>query len=113
MQDAFISYCSRDRDIAFRMQEGLANRNLSVGLTITEQGGGILPGPIKLQLDQCLVAIALWSQESARSVEVLRDAERAPDAGKLLSVFLEHCDPPLSHWHIQPHNLEGWRGDAS
>lgn len=113
MYDVIISYSSRDREVAFLIQGELANRNLSVWMDTTVRDGEIFPVALKRQLDQCLMVVALWSKESARSVWVLSDAERAIGAGKLLSVFIEDCDPPLPSQHIRPQNLEGWRGDTS
>jgi len=68
---------------------------------------------IEHELAQAKVVIVAWSPAAVLSDNVRAEARRARHQGKLIQVFVEHCEPPLFFGERQGVNLHDWRGDAA
>ena len=67
---------------------------------------------IERELAAAQVAIVAWSQAAVASENVKAEARSARNAGKLIQVFVEKCDPPLFFGERQGVDLSDWNGDA-
>lgn len=68
---------------------------------------------IERELNTARIVIVAWSQAAVVSENVKAEARRARNAGKLIQVFVEKCDPPLFFGERQGVDLSNWNGDAS
>lgn len=68
---------------------------------------------IEGELASAKVAIVAWSQAAVASENVKAEARSARNAGKLIQVFVEKCDPPLFFGERQGVDLSDWNGDAN
>jgi hypothetical protein len=68
---------------------------------------------IERELGAAKVAIVAWSQSAVASENVKVEARSARNAGKLIQVFVEKCDPPLFFGERQGVDLSDWTGDAN
>jgi hypothetical protein len=109
----FISYKTDDRPQVQRLVQGLRANGLAVWWDQDIAPDAPWELTIERELDEAKSVIVAWSQTSVASDNVKAEARRARHEGKLIQVFLDHCQPPLFFGERQGVSLEGWTGATS
>lgn len=116
MADVFLSYSSRDRAAAQRVQEVLTARGIDVFWDQATPPGQDWDTWIRSKLANCKVAIVLWSRESVKSDNVRHEALVARKAKKLLPAMIDSIeaeDLPMGLYVVQATNMTDWRNPES
>jgi len=112
MADVFLSYSSKDRPAAERVQQALTARGLDVFWDQETPPGQDWDTWIRSKLSICKVAVVLWSRTSVKSDNVRHEALVARKAKKLLPAMIdviEAEDLPMGLYMVQTINLTDWR----
>lgn len=112
MADVFLSYSSKDRAAAERVQQALTARGLDVFWDQETPPGQDWDTWIRSKLSACKVAVVLWSRTSVKSDNVRHEALVARKAKKLLPAMIdviEAEDLPMGLYMVQTINLTDWR----
>lgn len=116
MADVFLSYSSRDRAAAERVQEALTVRGIDVFWDQATPPGQDWDTWIRSKLANCKVAIVLWSRDSVKSDNVRHEALVARKAKKLLPAMIDSIeaeDLPMGLYVVQATNMTDWRNPDS
>ena len=116
MADVFLSYSSKDRAAAQRVQETLSARGIDVFWDQATPPGQDWDTWIRSKLANSKVAIVLWSRESVKSDNVRHEALVARKAKKLLPAMIDPIaaeDLPMGLYVVQATNLTDWRNAES
>jgi hypothetical protein len=116
MADVFLSYSSKDRAAAERVQQVLERAGISVFWDQETPPGADWDTWIRDKLTGAKAAIVLWSKESIKSPNVRHEAIVARDAGKLVPVMIETLAPsdfPMGLYLVQGVQLQDWRSSSS
>jgi hypothetical protein len=89
MTDVFVSYSSEDRERASVVAALLEEKGYSVWWDRDLQGGQQFYDVIRRVLEDCRVAIVIWTSSSIRSRWVLGEADTAAAAQKLIPVRVD------------------------
>lgn len=112
MPDVFLSYSSKDRAAAERVQAALSARGIDVFWDQETPAGQDWDTWIRGKLNACKVAVALWSRASVKSDNVRHEALVARKANKLLPAMIDTIaaeDLPMGLYMVQTVNLTDWR----
>lgn len=111
MADIFVSYSSKDRDIAVTFCAALSALGYTVWrdnlLTPFEAWDEVL----ERELNTARCVLVLWSPNAVQSQWVRNEASRALRQNKLVPLRVAQCEPPLGFEHVQIADLVGWQGD--
>lgn len=116
MVDVFLSYSSKDRAAAERVQQALKARGLDVFLDQETPAGMDWDTWIRAKLADCKVVLVLWSRTSVKSPNVRHEAIIARDANKLMPAMTDILEPedfPMGLYMVQAANLHDWRDAGS
>lgn len=113
MADIFLSYAHEDETSAKRIVDALAREGLDAWWDHEIPPGRSWDEVIGTRIDSARVAVVIWSSKSVGSNFVKEEAQLALDAGKLLPVKVDECDPPVGFRRMHAANLAGWRGDGA
>ncbi len=108
MPDIFLSYSSKDREVAERIQAGLAEEGYDVFWDQATPPGIDWDTWIRNQLKQARCVIVLWSRDSVASPNVRHEAMIGRDTAKLLPVLVEELTPddfPMGLFFVQALNV--------
>lgn len=112
MPDIFLSYSSKDRGAADKIQQLLTARGYDVFWDQETPPGVDWDTWIRSKLTNCKAAIVLWSKASIASPNVRHEAIVARDAGKLIPAMIENLTPedfPMGLYLLQGVQLQDWR----
>ena len=109
MSDVFISYAREDAAQAERISRGLEAMGLSVFWDNEIPPGQTWADYIESKLNQCNVAVVLWSQHSTKSQWVREEARMGRT--KLIPAKLDVAEPPFGFGDVQAADLSHWAGD--
>ncbi len=109
MTDVFISYAREDSAQAERIAKGLEAQGLSVFWDNEIPPGQTWADYIEGKLNQCDVAVVLWSEHSTKS-QWVRDEARM-GRGKLIPAKLDGAEPPFGFGDVKAADLSSWGGD--
>ncbi len=109
MTDVFISYAREDGAQAERIARGLEAMGLSVFWDNEIPPGQTWADYIEDKLNQCNVAVVLWSQHSTKSQWVREEARMG--RSKLIPAKLDVAEPPFGFGDVQAADLSHWAGD--
>jgi len=112
VSDIFISYASEDRERAAVVAKALQDLGWSVWWDRSIPTGQTFVEVIKAELESAKCAVVLWSQHSASSQWVQREARLAADQRKLFPVLIEDMAPPWEFSELQACNLANWSGEV-
>ena len=104
MPDVFISYSSRDRPVAERVQAALTEAGYDVFWDQDTPAGMDWDSWIRERLHGSAVVIVLWTKASIESPNVRHEAIVAREAGKLLPVMVDALTPadfPMGLYMVQ------------
>lgn len=93
MADIFISYSSKDRDVAERVRSALVESGYDVFWDQEIPAGTDWDSWIRERLTTSRLAIVLWSKASVASPNVRHEAIIARDAGGLLPLMVDELAP--------------------
>ncbi len=116
MADVFLSYSSKDRAAAERVQAALSRAGIDVFWDQETPPGVDWDTWIRGKLSNARAAVVLWSKESIASPNVRHEAIVARDAGKLVPVMIETLaasDFPMGLYLVQGIQLQDWRNASS
>jgi hypothetical protein len=116
MPDVFLSYSSKDRAAAERVQQALSARGIDVFWDQETPAGQDWDTWIRGKLNACKVAVVLWSRASVKSDNVRHEALVARKADKLLPAMIDPIaaeDLPMGLYMVQTVNLTDWRDAGS
>ncbi len=112
MRDVFISYSSRDREVARRYAEGFASRGWRVWWDQHITPGGQYDEQIVEALQSARCVVVLWSTASAASMWVKNEAAEAVTRQNLIPVLIEAgVTIPFEFRRLQAADLTRWDGD--
>jgi len=109
MTDVFISYAREDQPQAERIARGLEGMGLSVFWDNEIPPGQTWADYIEGKLNQCAVAVVLWSAHSTKSQWVREEARMG--RLKLIPVRLDGAEAPFGFGDVQSADLSHWNGD--
>ncbi|HEV7690925.1 MAG TPA: toll/interleukin-1 receptor domain-containing protein [Hyphomonadaceae bacterium] len=116
MADVFLSYSSKDRAAAERVQQVLERAGIDVFWDQETPAGADWDTWIRDKLANAKAAVVLWSKESVKSPNVRHEAVVARDAGKLVPVMIDTLAPsdfPMGLYLVQGVQLQDWRNSNS
>lgn len=116
MADVFLSYSSKDRPAAERVQKALEHAGIDVFWDQETPPGVDWDTWIRSKLSNAKAAVVLWSKASIASPNVRHEAIVARDAGKLVPVMIETLAPadfPMGLYLVQGVQLQDWRNAHS
>lgn len=113
MKDVFLSYSSKDRVMAARIERALEAAGFSVFWDQEVPVGRDWDSWIREHLTSAKVAVVLWSKTSVASANVKHEAMIAKDSGKLVPAMIEPLAPadfPMGMYLTQAAQLSDYRG---
>lgn len=113
MADVFISYRRDDRAMVERLSSALRQLGFEVWWDFELLSGDSFRKVIRAVIDQCAVAVVLWSRRSTESSFVLDEANYAQRLGKLCPVRIDDVELPLGFGQLHAIDLSGWEGELS
>jgi TIR domain len=112
MADIFLSYSTKDREIAARVVTVLSAAGWSVYWDRHIPAGSTWRGELEKAIGSMRCMVVLWSSHSVDSRWVCEEANIGSQRNKLVPVLIELVEPPLGFREIQAADLCGWDGDA-
>ena len=109
----FISYAQEDTELAAEIASKLESQGFNVWWDIKIPTGSTFDQVIENRMNQCAVAIVIWTQNSISSAWVRAEAATAHEQGKLVPVIGADCDIPMPFSLIQATNLSKWNGNTT
>ncbi|MFZ4068899.1 MAG: toll/interleukin-1 receptor domain-containing protein [Caulobacterales bacterium] len=116
MNEIFLSYSSKDRPAAARVQNVLSAAGYDVFWDQEVPAGQDWDAWIRARLSAAKMVVVLWSRESIASPNVRHEAMIARDAGKLVPAMIAPLKPddfPMGLYLVQSIDLQDWREGAS
>ena len=113
MADIFISYKREDRQIAERLSIALEQLGFDVWWDFELLSGQQFRRVIEQVIDQCHVAVVLWSALSRDSTFVVDEATYAREQNKLCPARIDDCRLPLGFGGDHVVDLKGWDGEMN
>ncbi|MEQ1818847.1 MAG: DUF805 domain-containing protein [Terricaulis sp.] len=109
MTDVFISYAREDSAQAERIARGLEAAGLTAFWDNEIPPGQTWADYIETKLNQCSVAVVLWSEHSTKSQWVREEARMGRT--KLIPARLDASEAPFGFGDVQAADLSSWGGD--
>jgi TIR domain/PDZ domain len=113
MADIFISYKREDTLHAQRLAAALTQLGFEVWYDFELLSGDRYRRVIRQIIDQCHVAIVLWSGRSIESDFVVDEASYGKSQGKLCPVLIEPVEIPFGFGSVHTDILVNWNGEMS
>jgi hypothetical protein len=116
MTDVFLSYTSKDRPFAAKLEAALSQAGFSVFWDQETAPGMDWDEWIRSKLNAAKAVVVLWSKASVASPNVRHEAMIARDAKKLVPVLIEDLKPddfPMGLYLVQAVPMAHWNGDAA
>jgi TIR domain len=112
MNDIFVSYSRKDRDVVKRLVEVMEGRGWSVWWDPTIRPGEYYEDVIESALTSSKCVIVVWSKNSVASKWVRAEAAEAANRGVLVPVVIDDARIPFRFKQIQEAQLADWRFTA-
>src|SRR5262245_33872721 len=116
LADVFLSYSSKDRKAAERVERALSGQGIEVFWDQETPPGVDWDNWIRDKLGNAKVAVVLWSKDSIASPNVRHEAIVARDVGKLMPAMMETLSPadfPMGLYLVQGVQRQDWRDAQS
>jgi hypothetical protein len=116
LADVFLSYSSKDRKAAERVERALSGHGIEVFWDQETPPGVDWDTWIRDKLANAKVVVVLWSKDSIASPNVRHEAIVARDVGKLVPAMIETLSPgdfPMGLYLVQGVQLQDWRDAQS
>jgi hypothetical protein len=111
MADIFISYKREDRPFAERLSIVLEQLGFEVWWDFDLLSGDRYRRVIRAIIDECKVAVVVWSELAVQSDFVLDEAEYAKAQGKLCPARIDDVVLPFGFGSIHTDDLRAWDGE--
>ncbi|MFI4976928.1 MAG: toll/interleukin-1 receptor domain-containing protein [Caulobacterales bacterium] len=111
MADVFISYKREDRETAQLLSSVLSDLGFEVWWDLDLLSGDPFRKAIKAVIDECRVAVVLWSALSVQSDFVVDEASYAKTQGKLCPASIDGAHPPFGFGELHTEDLSTWTGE--
>jgi hypothetical protein len=108
MADVFISYKREERPFAERLSIVLEQLGFEVWWDFDLLSGDRYRKVIRAVIDECRVAVVLWSNRAVESDFVMDEAEYAKAQGKLCPVRIDDVALPFGFGSLHTDDLTGW-----
>jgi hypothetical protein len=112
MPDIWLSYVRTDRKRVALIAQALEREGFSVAWDREIKANEPWEEEIDLRLEESPCHCVCWSKASAASDSIVAEASYGQQAGKLVPVTLQACDPPEPFNEIPSWDLTQWRGDS-
>lgn len=112
MADIFISYAREDRETVAKLAAALEGAGYSVWWDRHIVGGAEFSADIEREIAAARAVIVAWSAHGNASHWVKDEAAMARDAGKLVPLSLDGCEPPIGYRQFHALPFAGWKGEA-
>jgi len=109
--DVFISYKREDRPFAERLSIVLEQLGFEVWWDFDLLSGDRYRRVIRAIIDECKVAVVVWSELAVQSDFVLDEAEYAKGLGKLCPARIDNVALPFGFGSIHTDDLRSWDGE--
>ena len=116
MADVFISYNSKDRAAAARVEQVLSRRGIDVFWDQETPPGQDWDTWTRAKLAEATIVVVLWSKTSVASDSVRHEAMLARKDGKLLPAMIDNVTPedlPMGLYMVQSVILTDWNAADS
>jgi hypothetical protein len=113
MADVFVSCKREDETAVSRLVDALRGSKFDVWWDVDIAAGAPWEETIEAQLANASAVVVVWSRTATESENVKAEARWARARGRLLQVFIEECEPPLSFGERQGVNLRRWSGSQA
>ena len=108
MPEVFISYSSKDRDVAAAIAAELTRRNIEVWWDTELLGGENYRNKIAQVIAKAPVTIVIWSKSSTQSEWVVGEASAARERKTLIPVNIDQSVSPLDFRNLNTVDLSEW-----
>jgi hypothetical protein len=113
MPDIWLSYVRNDRKRVGQIAQALEREGFSVAWDREIKANEPWDEEIDLRLEESACHCVCWSRASAESDSLVAEASYGHQAGKLVPITLQACDPPEPFDTIPSWDLTQWRGDSA
>ncbi len=113
MADIFISYKREDRQVAERLSISLEQLGFNVWWDFQILSGQQFRRVIEKVIDQCAVAVVLWSELARESTFVIDEASYAREQNKLCPARIDDCRLPMGFGGDHVVDLRAWDGQMN
>jgi TolB-like protein len=110
MTGVFVSYAREDAATAQVVAATLEEAGFEVWFDQRIHSGSEFSREIEAALTRAGAVVVLWSRSSIESAWVRDEAAEGRDSGRLVSVLLDDCRPPIGFRQFQTTDLSGWSG---
>ena len=108
MPEVFISYSSKDRDVAASIAAELTRRNIDVWWDTDLLGGENYRKKIAQVIAKARATIVIWSNASTQSEWVVGEASAARERQTLIPVKIDRSESPLDFRNLNTIDLSDW-----
>lgn len=112
MPDVWLSYVRSDRKRAGLIAQALEREGFSVAWDREVKANEPWDEEIDLRLEESACHCVCWSRASAESDTIIAEASYGHQAGKLVPITLQACEPSEPFNQIPSWDLTQWRGDS-
>jgi len=110
MAGVFISYAREDAVKAKAIASALEQAGFDVWFDERIHSGSEYSREIEQALRSASAVVVLWSKSSVDSPWVRDEAAEGRDSGRLISLLLDDCRPPIGFRQFQTTDLSRWSG---
>lgn len=110
MSRVFLSYSRQDQSKAKAIAASVERHGHEVWWDRHLEGGSRYATEIEGELKRADAVVVLWSQASVQSPWVQDEASEGRNAGRLVPVVIDDCQPPLGFRQFQAVDLSQWSG---
>ena len=108
MDDVFLSYSRKDREVAQTVAGELVRLGVGVSWDHDLLGGDDFRKKLSEKLANVTVVIVIWSRNSIESQWVVGEASEAREKNLLVPINIDECQPPIDFRALQSINFSGW-----
>jgi DNA/RNA endonuclease G (NUC1) len=113
LADVFVSYARADVAIVAAMVNSLRDEGFTVWFDESIYAGAEWETLLLGTLSAAKAVLVVWSRHSITRPWVLREAQLARAAGRLVPIRIDDCDIPPEFEDIQVADMTGWDGHSN
>jgi hypothetical protein len=110
MASVFVSYAREDSAKARALARVLEQASFDVWFDERIHSGSEFSREIEEALKSAAAVVVLWSKNAVGSAWVRDEASEGRDSGRLVSVIIDECRPPIGFRQFQATDLSRWSG---
>src|SRR5579863_6247447 len=113
MSDVFISYARSTESQAQLVSDALRALGYNIWRDDELPAHRAYTEVIEERLKAAKAVVVIWSAEAVKSHWVRAEADAAREAGTLVQLTIDGCNPPMPFNQIQCADMTGWSGDKN